>query len=218
MRTTTSKGEGERDQIRSVLFDVYGTLAEIGDKRAPFRKLLKIGERQGRRPSPGDAETIMASPLGLRAAADLLGIELAPAAAVALEEDLRAELASIRLFPDTLDTLAALRARGVRLGLCSNLAADYAQPIIDLLQGRLDAHTWSFAAGAIKPSPAIYAQACKALGCAPAEVLMIGDTAAADVDGPRAFGMQALLLDRKRASASAGTLHSLHDIVQLDLL
>jgi HAD superfamily hydrolase (TIGR01509 family) len=203
-------------QFRCVLFDVYGTLAEIGERRAPFRKLLRIGELQGRRPSPHDGEAIMAHPLSLRAAADRLGIELAPAAAAALEEDLRVELASVRLFPDTLGALAALRARGVRLGLCSNLAADYARPIVDLLHGRLDAHTWSFEAGAIKPSPVIYAKACDALGCAPSEVLMVGDTVVADVDGPRAFGMQARLLDRKLSLASAGALSSLSEILELD--
>lgn len=203
-------------RFHAVVFDVYGTLAEIGDKRAPFRKLLKIGERQGRRPSPADAEKIMAAPLGLSSAAYLLGIELVPADASVLEEDLRAELESIRLFPDTLATLDALRARGVRLGLCSNLAVNYAQPIIDLLQGRMDALTWSFEAGAIKPSPMIYAKACEALGCAPADVLMVGDTASADVDGPRAFGMQALLLDRSRPLPSAGTLRALHDILNIE--
>lgn len=204
-----------RGQFDAVVFDVYGTLAEIGDRRAPFRKLLKIGERQGRRPSPVDAETIMAAPLGLSSAAYLLGIELAPPEAAALEEDLRAELESIRLFPDTLATLDALRTRGVKLGLCSNLAADYAQPIIDLLQGRVDALTWSFEAGAVKPSPLIYAKACEALGCVPADVLMVGDTVAADVDGPRAFGMQALLLDRSRPLPSAGRLHSLYGLLNM---
>ena len=38
---------------------------------------------------------------------------------------------------------------------------------------------------------------CDALGCAPGEVAFVGDSKRCDVDGPRAFGMQARHLDRR---------------------
>lgn len=202
-----------QDCFDAVVFDVYGTLVEIGDKRAPFRRLLRIGEQQGRSIDAGDAALLMSSPFGFHEAAQLLGIQLTPEQGAALEADLRAEIASIRLFPDTVPTLDALRARGIKLGLCSNLAVDYAAPIVALLPLQLDACTWSFEAGAIKPDPAIYARACEALGYAPDRVLMIGDTPAADVDGPRAFGMQATLLDRRQGRA--GALVSLAGLLDL---
>ena len=197
------------DSIDAVVFDVYGTLVEIGDKRAPFRRLLRIGEQQGRPASVLDAATLMSAPLNLHAAAANLSIELDPDQLRELEADLRSEIASIRLFPDTVPTLQALRARGIKLGLCSNLAADYAAPIVKLLPIQLDAYTWSFEAGAIKPDPAIYAHACAALGCAPERVLMVGDTPAADVDGPRAIGMQSILLDRRQRHGGVHALPSL---------
>jgi HAD superfamily hydrolase (TIGR01509 family) len=199
----------------AVVFDVYGTLAEIGDKRAPFRQLLRLGERQGRPIGPGDAAALMRQPLGLREAGERLGIRLAAEQLAGLEADLHAELASIRLFPDAAATLHALRARGIKLGLCSNLAADYAAPVLALLPLRLDACTWSFDAGAIKPDPAIYDRACRALACAPGRVLMVGDTPAADVDGPRAFGMQSILLDRRQAGAGAHSLASLAGVLAM---
>ncbi len=197
------------DSVDAVVFDVYGTLVEITDKRAPFRRLLRIGEQQGRPVGALDAATLMSAPLNLHAAAAQLSIVLAPEQLAQLEADLHSEIASIRLFPDTAPTLQALRARGIKLGLCSNLAADYADPIMQLLPLQLDAYTWSFEAGAIKPDPAIYQQACAALGCAPERVLMVGDTPAADVDGPRAAGMQSILLDRERRRAGADSLPSL---------
>lgn len=197
------------DGVDAVVFDVYGTLVEITDKRAPFRRLLRIGEQQGRAVSVADAATLMSAPLNLHAAAAQLSIVLAPEQLAQLEADLHSEIASIRLFPDTAPTLQALRARGIKLGLCSNLAADYADPIMQLLPLQLDAYTWSFEAGAIKPDPVIYQQACAALGCAPERVLMVGDTPAADVDGPRAAGMQSILLDRKQRRAGADSLPSL---------
>jgi HAD superfamily hydrolase (TIGR01509 family) len=198
--------------VKAILFDVYGTLVDIRDKRAPFRRLLQIGAGQGRLPDGRDADIIMGQPVGLPEAAARLGICLSEGERERLEGDLRAELASIAPFADTLPTLQALKQRGFKLGLCSNLAQDYAAPVLALLPFALDAHVWSFDAAAIKPEPSIYAQACRALGCAPGEVLMVGDTLEADVDGPRAFGMQALLLDRKRR---AGTGHALPSLAAL---
>ncbi|WP_296951396.1 HAD family hydrolase [uncultured Massilia sp.] len=201
--------------IHAIVFDVYGTLAEITQKRAPFRQLLRLGEQQSRVITANDAATLMSTPLTLREAAQHMAISLKPEELAHLEADLRIEIASLRLFPDTTPTLLALRDRNIKLALCSNLAADYAPPIMELLPLRLDAYAWSFAAGAIKPDPAIYAHVCAALGCAPANVLMVGDTPAADVDGPRAFGMQAVLLDRKGRRGDGDALRSLAELPAL---
>lgn len=199
----------------AILFDVYGTLAEIGQKRAPFHQLLQIGRQQGRPVTARDATLLMSTPLGLQEAARQLGIRLTPEQSALLAQGLGDEIASIRLFPDTAPTLAALRARGIRFGLCSNLAMDYAAPIMHLLPLQPDAITWSFDVGAVKPDPAIYARACAALGYAPGRVLMVGDTPAADVDGPRACGMQAILLARRPGGAGAGTLASLAGLLEM---
>jgi methionine salvage enolase-phosphatase E1 len=69
----------------------------------------------------------------------------------------------------------------------------------------MDAYAWSYEAGAVKPDPAIYQHILGQLGCTAHEVLFIGDTPAADVDGPRAFGMSARLINR-RAGQSLETL------------
>jgi len=201
--------------VKAILFDVYGTLFEIGDKRAPFRQLIHIGVRQGRAAGSEDARCIMAQPLGLKQAAGRLGIQLTAADHARLESDLQAELASVAPFADTLPVLHALKQRGFKLGLCSNLALDYAAPVRSLLPFALDATVWSFDAGAIKPDAAIYAQACAQLGCKAGEVLMVGDTIAADVEGPHAFGMQALLLDRQGRSAREDALSSLSALCDL---
>jgi hypothetical protein len=51
--------------VRVILFDVYGTLVKIQDKRSPFRQPIQIGARQGRTPSARDAEILMGRPVGL---------------------------------------------------------------------------------------------------------------------------------------------------------
>lgn len=199
--------------IRAVVFDVFGTLVYMRERRRPFRRLIGLLEARGRRGQAGDAARIMSRDVGLAGAAALLGAELGAQELASLERDLQAELASVRLFDDTAATLHALRARGLRLGLCSNLAAPYAPPVRALLPFELDAYAWSFEVGAVKPDPAIYAHVCERLGCAPAEVLMIGDTSADDWLGPRDFGMHSRWLRRQGGDAQEGTIDGLDQVL-----
>ncbi|MGQ5525338.1 hypothetical protein ACUHMQ_19035 [Chitinimonas sp. PSY-7] len=46
--------------IRAVVFDVFGTLAEIRDRRAPFKRLLRYAEELGRKPQSADVALVMA--------------------------------------------------------------------------------------------------------------------------------------------------------------
>ena len=201
--------------IRGVIFDVYGTLAEIRNKTAPYRKLLELGEAQGRPRQAADAELIMSRPLGLTEAAAKLGIELNETERQHLEALLAAEIESIELFDDVATCLQQLRQSGLKLALCSNLAAPYAQPIADSLPISLDAYTWPFSTGAIKPDVSIYLHTCKALGISPQEVVMVGDTYDADVAGPRNTGLQAIWLrrDMDKPGEWINTLKQLPEII-----
>ncbi|PJI52359.1 hypothetical protein CTI14_43590, partial [Methylobacterium radiotolerans] len=98
----------------------------------------------------------------------------------ALEAELREEIESITLFPDAAPTLLALKARGIKVALCSNLAAPYGPPVLDLLPFQPDFCAWSYEAGAVKPQPEIYQYLCDGIACQPEEVLMIGDTIEAE--------------------------------------
>jgi HAD superfamily hydrolase (TIGR01509 family) len=84
-------------------------------------------------------------------------------------------------YPDTEPTLRALRARGVKIGIVSNVPQDL-RPIFAAhrLADLVDAFTHSFEVGAEKPDPAIFLRACEAIGTKPAETLMVGDHAIAD--------------------------------------
>jgi putative hydrolase of the HAD superfamily len=68
----------------------------------------------------------------------------------------------------------------------------------------------SAGAGARKPDPAIFARALELAGCEAAEALHVGDTAVEDVEGARAAGIPALLIDRR----SDGQIASLAEIEQ----
>ena len=203
------------EKTRAVVFDVYGTLVSIGEKRMPFAKLLQIGETRGRSKTSTDRHKLMAASLSLAQAAALLEIELTSAELKALEQDLKIELASITLYPEVIRTIRKLQNRGIRVGICSNLAAAYAPPVEALLPMKLDAYSWSFRVGALKPETGIYQHVCDELGCQPHQVLMVGDSVAADVEGPRLFGMRSVLLNRNAASGTKEVITSLEGVLDL---
>jgi putative hydrolase of the HAD superfamily len=91
------------------------------------------------------------------------------------------------------ETLAALRARGLHLGIVSNIDDDQFRAIwAQLGIGELfHATTPSEEARSCKPDPGIYRVAlAKAAGVAPREVLFVGDSPRHDFAGAKPLGMR----------------------------
>lgn len=198
--------------ITAILFDAFGTLAEITDRQRPYAKLLSLADTETR-PTPADyAAIVMGRDWGIQETANWLGLTQSQIQDAGVFKGLAAELVSMRLFPETAETLAHLRTLGLKLGICSNLAQPYAAPLRSLLPFEMDMYGWSFKVGAIKPDPIIYQTACEALKAKPDEILMVGDTYEADCLGPRRFGMQALHLARMKQSPDRIFLNSLSDL------
>lgn len=100
-------------------------------------------------------------------------------------------------YPECSAALAVLRAKGLRLGLCSNWDWDLAELVeASGLHGAFDVVISSAHAGSRKPHPGIYAYAARQCGATASEVLFVGDTLHADVIGPLAAGMRAALVER----------------------
>lgn len=202
--------------IKAVAFDVFGTLVRIERPTRPFRKLVRLQGEAGRQRQSDDGARAMSTALDLRQAASLFGGRVSEEALLALEADLHDEIQSITLFPDAAPTWAALKDRGIKLALCSNLAAPYGPPVLKLLPVQPEFCAWSYEAGAVKPQAAIYRYLCDGLACRPEEVLMVGDTLDADMEGPRQFGMHGYHLDRRSAPApGAESLQSLSEVLRL---
>jgi HAD superfamily hydrolase (TIGR01509 family) len=96
-------------------------------------------------------------------------------------------------YADTRATLEAVRRRGLKVGVVSNVPADlrpvFAKHKLDAL---VDSYTHSFEVGAEKPDPAIFLAAAKSLGVKPNETLMVGDH---EVDrGAERAGMRVFIL------------------------
>jgi putative hydrolase of the HAD superfamily len=100
-------------------------------------------------------------------------------------------------YPEVGRVLGELRARGLRLALCSNWDWDLEPALASVgLGNSFDVVVSSAWVGARKPHPRIFEETLARLGASAEEVLFVGDTWGPDVDGPRACGMRAVYLQR----------------------
>jgi putative hydrolase of the HAD superfamily len=99
------------------------------------------------------------------------------------------------LYEDVLPVLEELRRHGQKLGLISNGERDLDEFVAH--HGlTVDVAIGSRSFGHTKPHPSIFAAALERLGVEPEEAAMVGDSYADDIEGARALGMRAFLLDR----------------------
>ncbi len=97
-------------------------------------------------------------------------------------------------FPGVADFLSALHDRGVRIGTCTDMTADWQYKKLerlDLLR-HFDFMVSSEEAGLEKPSPAMFDCVLSKAGCPASECVMFGDNYAKDVCGALAVGMDAV--------------------------
>lgn len=84
-------------------------------------------------------------------------------------------------YPDTIEVLESLRSRGIPAAVASNIGWDLRTVFKHFGVDHLIAgYVLSYEVGVDKPAPAIFELACELVGHAPADVLMVGDNAAAD--------------------------------------
>ena len=182
--------------IQAVFFDAFGTLCEIREKRNPYKPIIEAW------PS-GVADALQAlQTRDCSPATFAREVGCTQETIQKIEEGIAAEVASIRLYPEVPAVLESVKKRGLKWAIVSNLAQPYAEPLLKLLPFAPDACAWSFAVGYRKPEEGIYRYACKAMGLAPASVLMVGDKLEKDYTMPRQLGMQARYLKRSGMDGS----------------
>jgi len=128
--------------------------------------------------------------------------------------------ARARRYEDTLPTLAALKAEGFCTAIISNLpwgspAAPWHEEVArhDLAR-YLHAVVFCTDAGWRKPARPIFEYALEACGAEPQNCLFVGDNPQWDEAGPRALGIDAVLIDRHGCvpAAEEEPIHSLDEL------
>lgn len=194
----------------AVIFDLYGTLVDSPDStpatRAAYDAVtVRVAGRVGAPPEPflelwrrTFTDRMTGAQPSLEAYVDALCRELG----VAPDPEQLAEAALFRLDmfrgqlvprPDAVDTLAALRSSGHRLGLITDCS--WETPMLwpeTPFPPHFDVATFSCETGTQKPDPRIYALTCEKLGVAPERCLYVGDGNSRELPGAEAVGMTAL--------------------------
>lgn len=211
--------------LRAVVFDWRGTLVTTLDERQWVTRALRMaaGEAdeasvhdvlaalrpiQPRLDDPAtDADAELHRRAWMAAFADAGLDEPLAQALYAVESD-----TSLNPFAtDVAPTLTALRQRGVRVGVLSDIHVDVRPAFAAAgLGGLVDSFTLSFEHGLVKPDPALYAAALAGLGTTAEGALMVGDRSVPD-GGAVEAGLSALLLPPLRAV----TEQRLHRVLQL---
>ena len=199
--------------LRAVLFDVDFTLAKPGPDLGPYGYQL-LGLRFGLELDPARyaearaaaVETLEMHPeldhdeevwvLFTQRIIEGMGGDSDRAYECAVEMTGAWEHAeNFELYEDTLPVLAALREHGLKIGLVSNTGRDL-NAFIRHHALDVDAAVSSGAHGKTKPHPAIFQSALEQLGVTAEEASMVGDSPEDDVEGAKALGMRAFLIDR----------------------
>ena len=199
--------------IHAVLFDVDFTLARPGPELGP-EGYRKVGERHGLVLDPALYEEARLAALdSLQRHPDFvhddeLWIEFTEeivrgmGGTAAGARETAAELVRyweeherFTLYEDALPALAVLREHSVRIGLISNGSRDLEEFVA---HHGLDADcaVGSRAFGRTKPHPEIFRHVLSLLEVEPEHAAMVGDSYEDDIEGARALGMRAFLLDR----------------------
>jgi len=124
------------------------------------------------------------------------------------------------LYPETHDTLAALRDRGYRLAVVSNFDSRLPDVLAALgIAGLFEDITFATAYGLAKPDPGLFLIPLQRLGLAPEAVFHVGDHMEEDVAGSRAVGLRPVLVTRDGHRLPTVDLQTIRTLDQLlDLL
>lgn len=191
----------------AVIFDLYGTLVPEFPRTAFYETVDRMAEALGADPAAfrdeWNATAIRRQtggypdgmPGNVRAICDDLGIADPPAdrlaAALAPRDAMYRRWFHPR--PGALETVTAMRERGMPLALISMCAPDtpamwHASPFA----GLFEVEVFSSETGLRKPDPAIYVYAYERLDVEPAACLYCGDGAYGELAGAEAVGMTAV--------------------------
>jgi putative hydrolase of the HAD superfamily len=199
---------------RAVLFDVDFTLCRPGPELSAER-YARIAERHGVELDPSRYDDAReAAVLNLKRHPELLHddtiwhrfteeIFIGMGGPEALASECATEIEegwgmseNFELFEDVLPVLDELRAASMKIAVVSNGIRDLTA-FVTHHRLDVDAIVDSRRHGRVKPHPTIFQAALDLLGVGAGEAVMVGDSIEEDIDGARALGMRAILVDRE---------------------
>jgi putative hydrolase of the HAD superfamily len=189
--------------VEAVIFDLDGTLLDrrrsfdrfIRDQRGRFPDFLRDIDEEDYVQTLVDLDADGYAPRKDLFTGMVARFELPSHLADTLLSDYRAGFPqACLLFPDTAQTLATIRASGLKMGLITNGSIRMQSRKLDCLAltSVFDAIVISDAEGIAKPDRRIFDRALTRLGTSADRAVFVGDNPEVDVAGARAAGMRAI--------------------------
>lgn len=184
------------DDIRAVLFDLDGTLADTAPDLVAA--VNKVRTDRGLAPGPYETLRLQASHGARGLIGSAFGVAPDDAAFPALRDAFLANYEAAlcvhsRLFDGIPALLATLEARGIPWGIVTNKAARLTNPLVKLLD--LNTRAACVVSGDTtphsKPHPAPLLFAAERIGIAPAHIVYVGDDLR-DIQAGKAAGMSTI--------------------------
>jgi putative hydrolase of the HAD superfamily len=215
--------------IKAVLFDLGGTLIKTADVPTIYQRILRscqinIVPSQIKEAHDANGKELdvangmiefgesfwskiwnprMLRRLGITENIDFIASKI---------DELWWDCSDLQFYPDVMDTIFKLRAKGIKTGIVTNaLKKDY-ETILQMLEASsyFDVVVGIDACSRAKPDREIFMHAARQLRLKPDQVLFVGDLVEKDYEGARKAGLKALLIDRERKNSrntdSIGTL------------
>lgn len=127
------------------------------------------------------------------------------------------QYADLEVYPDVIETLVQLKARGVKTGVVTNgLKRDYEQILGRVkLSDFFDVVVGIDSCNKAKPDKEIFLHAVNMLDVRPEQTIFIGDSIKLDYEGAKHAGLKPLLIDREgKVSEGIDTIRSLVEVLQ----
>jgi phosphoglycolate phosphatase len=207
-------------RFRAVLFDFDGTLAD--SYAAITASVNYVLEHHGR-PTLTEAQVRTLVGHGLKQLMDAIlpGIDPDVAAKLYREHHPTVMKSHTKLLPGVAEGLKALKAAGVKLGVCSNKPAYFTRALLEMLEigGYLDVVLGPDDVGAPKPDPTMVLRALERLDVPKEQTLYVGDMEV-DVETGRRAGVETWVMPTGsndeatlRAAGYGRVLPAMNDVI-----
>jgi phosphoglycolate phosphatase len=177
-------------RFRAVLFDFDGTLA---DSYAAITASVNHVLQHHERPALTEDKVRTLVGHGLQQLMDTIlpGVDPDAAAKLYREHHPTVMKSHTKLLPGVSEGLAALKAAGVKLGVCSNKPAYFTRSLLEMLEigEYFDVVFGPDNVGVAKPDPTMVLKALEKLGVPKGEAVYVGDMAV-DIETGRRAGIE----------------------------
>jgi len=190
--------------VKGVIFDFWGTLVEQGTY-SPLRRTYKLLEvRMPFSPFVVKFEQVFMTKkyedqaTAFSEVCRAFNIDCKPAIVDKLIGIWNSSKLLAKPYPETIDILEKLKAKGIKLAVTSNCPFDNVEPVLEKfdMNKYFDRINLSWETGILKHDPASFESILRKLHLKKEEVVMVGDSVETDIAGAEKVGIKAVLVDR----------------------